>query len=388
MKKPLFIIAGIVVIFLVLGLWAYLMFFNTDETGTSIFSNFGFDITEQPENPILIDPVNPDPDVLIDVSGEALRQLTLRPVAGFTVVSSTSSLFVRYAENGTGHIYEINLDSGEERRISGTTIPRVTEAYFSTSGEYVALVSESGYIRETFFGRIEISGSSGSVVGRSLPINIENISVGDNTISYSTNTTTGSGLFTFNGETLEQNQSQSLSLQDVIIYQSGSEVFVHPKSSELLEGSLYKATNNSLEAVTPSSFGFVGFPTSDHFITTETDGEVLYGVARAQIFPDLIELAIVPLPEKCDAIGSTLWCASPSEQLTPDYIENWYKGNRNSQDIIWETNLVTGISTLKIDLFSTSNRPIDVTQMNEEGGVLYFVNKIDGTLWQYDLIGS
>src|SRR5258706_5577502 len=61
-----------------------------------------------------------------------LRKLVSAPVAGFTIISGTTTV-VRYLEKDTGHIYDINLQ-GSNQRVTNTTIPRVYEAIFANDG--------------------------------------------------------------------------------------------------------------------------------------------------------------------------------------------------------------------------------------------------------------
>ena len=364
------------------------MFFGTDDSEGGIFADFGFDIAPQQNNPIFEDRPSEDTPIFVDVSGEPLRQLTLRPVAGYVVVVASSSAVVRYAENGTGHIYEIDLQSGAENRISGTTIPRVTEAYFSSDGSYVALVSEVGYSKETFFGRIESDTTGGAVVGRSLPVNANNISVGDNVISYSITTPNGTDLFTYTGATETPTRTASVPLRDVHVYSDSINTFIQPKPSALLEGSLYQLTNQDLLSVTPSEFGFTSLVAENHYVVSAVEEKVIYGTSINKDNQLEQQIAITPLPEKCVVEGDTMWCAAPLGVMSADYLENWYKGATESTDLLWEVNLANGLSTTLIDLFETTNRMIDAQGVSKASTQLYFINKLDGTLWQYDLTTS
>ena len=121
MNRKVLIGIGVVLIFIVLGVWVYLMIYGVPKNSDDVFANLGFGsgpiddslpppITEEP-TPTILDTETPDP--------EALRQLTVRPVAGATIFADGDTQYIRYAERGTGHVYEINIASGNESRISG-----------------------------------------------------------------------------------------------------------------------------------------------------------------------------------------------------------------------------------------------------------------------------
>ena len=110
MKNPLLITIGLVLIVLVLGVWLYLLFFGTPDTADEVFSDLGFDIASQPVN-VVAPEIPAASDTFVDTAGEKLRQITTRPVAGFVSFFSSSTDLVRYAERGTGHIYELNIST-------------------------------------------------------------------------------------------------------------------------------------------------------------------------------------------------------------------------------------------------------------------------------------
>ena len=126
--KKLLIILGSLLTIAILGAWLYLFTYGTPENGGEIFSRFGFGKnTDIPE--VIVDREDAAVDVGEGESGnvERLRQLTVRPVAG----AGFSDTGIFYVEEGTGHVYHIDLATGEEKLLSGTTIPGARHALFS-----------------------------------------------------------------------------------------------------------------------------------------------------------------------------------------------------------------------------------------------------------------
>ena len=143
MNKQVFIIIGSVIVLILLAVWVYLLFFGTADTADDVFANLGLNGEE--DTTIVVAPIVEEEQPLVNMERPKLRQLTTKPVAGFNEVQHTASStpVLYYAEMGTGHIYTINLQSGEEVRISGTTIAQANEALFSHDGATVAIASFS-----------------------------------------------------------------------------------------------------------------------------------------------------------------------------------------------------------------------------------------------------
>lgn len=127
---------------------------------TDIFTNFSGLSSETPVE-IFTPPEEAPPTV--DVATTKLKQLTTKPVIGFRDFQATTTepKFVRYAEAGTGHIYQINLESGVEERLSNTTIINAGAAEFSPNGKYVAI--RSGYTNQNEVILLELQPTGESI---------------------------------------------------------------------------------------------------------------------------------------------------------------------------------------------------------------------------------
>lgn len=394
MKKPLLITLGITLILLILALWGYLMFFGTPESSQEVFSDLGFDITERP---VTIREETPDnsPATLVDTQGEALRQLTTRPTAGFTTFfsSSTQSDMVRYAEQGTGHIYEINLTTGEERRVSGTTIPRVTEAQFSDDGTYVALTSITQSIRDVFAGTITASADSGSITGQNLPPGADEIDLDGSKVYYILADEEGTTGFRLDLATNDQAILFEVPFTQIRMIWPYSEIYFYNRVATAFQSGLYQITSTGFTPISRAAFGRVALLNDEMTVLTETTTTELIATAQVRGGSKETPLGVVTLPEKCvfDAIvADTLLCAAPIETPDQNYLTAWYQGVVTSNDFLWEVDLTTGEAALLSDFTGESGRTIDVRAMQSDAVTnnLYFINKIDNTLWLYDLLVS
>ena len=141
MKQQIFIIAGALIVLFLILVWAYLLFFGTPQTADDVFAELGLSGSE---DTTYIPPVIVEEELPAAVEAQRkLRQLTTKPVAGFREISLSTSTpaKVMYVEKGTGHVFTINPSTGEEVRVSGTTVAEASEAAISVGGDFVAIAS-------------------------------------------------------------------------------------------------------------------------------------------------------------------------------------------------------------------------------------------------------
>jgi len=389
MNRALIITIGIVVIIFTLGVWLYLMLFGAPEKTGEVFTNLGFEISNQ-DVTIQREEFTEEGGTFVDTNSEALRQITTRPVAGFTFTTNTQGdETVRYVERGTGHVYEINLTSGEETPLSRTTVPQVGSAVFSPEGSTVALTSYTNYQTNVFVGTL---GSDVNLIGIPLQPGATNISFeSENEVLYSVTTDGATKGYTHNIDTLEQAELFSFNYTNLdVIWRNGSDdIYLATKPAHKLRGFIYKTENNILTPVTESLYGLSAFVTNSHIVTTWFTGDTYVSEAITEE-EDIISIPTLALKEKCtaDTFSSTiLWCAAPLSASSRTFVEDWYKGIALSEDYIWQIDLSTQSSKLHADPEELVGRTIDVKDIaiNNQGDTLSFINKIDQTLWVYDL---
>lgn len=94
------------------------------------------------------------------------------------------------------------------------------------------------------------------------------------------------------------------------------------------------------------------------------------------------KLDLVTLPAKCAWQGpTTATCAVPQILQSGQYPDDWYQGNVTFNDAFWTMDLAQNSTRL---LF-TPSQAFDVSDigMSPDNAYLYFINRIDGTLWSY-----
>jgi len=384
-KRSLIITIGVVLILLVLGVWLYLLFFGTPGSSDDVFTNLGIGIVEEAQPAAEPAPPQKEPQTQVDTSSGGLQQLTTRPVAGFGFVG-TSTTLLRYAERGTGHIYELDIASGAERRVSGTTIPQVVDVAFSPNGAGVALISEDGQSRTVLVGTTSPDRTTNANYV-TLPNNVFDVAFNSNTtLHYAAAEGAGTAGYAYDITTRDPLRLFSLPLKDVRMVW-GDTPYLYNSPTRHFQGSLYRSED--LTAVTSGEYGFVANMNERYVFASRIEDEQYVSYAQHRHTGERTLLPLTFVPEKCTSVASNpdiLWCASPIEGQDRNYIEDWYKGVIWSEDVLWRVNIPTGGAQLVSNLFDEAGRLIDVGQMriNETGTIALFGNVVDNTLWMYD----
>ncbi len=384
MKKNILITLGILVTLIILGVWAYLFTFGTPKDSAEIFANFGLggegeDTAPLPE-PTIID----TSDTTTAGTPQALKQLTTRPVAGAVFVNDGDG--VHYVEQGTGHVYSIDLINGTETLISGTTLPGTREALFSKNGGLVAITLFDGSGLKTLVGEIGKDATQ-NFSGVALPQGASEIyfSNATNSLMYAIKGTAGTSGYSYNTKKETGTQLFSIPLRDIHVLWEGNQIYVYTVPTGDQTGYLYKIVKNDLTYVTEGGKGLLGSLFNNDPIVTRTTESGIMSSAIAPQGETL--LPIVTIPEKCISSEAFLYCATPRDLgNTQAFPDNWYKGVVSYSDTLWEINVADGEATALSNFELESGRQIDVSKIgiSEDETRLYFINKNDNALWMFD----
>lgn len=396
MFKKILIASGVIVLLAMLAIWVYLLLFGTPSSLNSTFTNLGLIGTPTTERPIIEDTTQ----VALT---STIQPLTTRPVAGFVVLknqisASTTELSIdsretlRYAERGTGHIYEINLNNGEEKRLSGTTVPQTTKAFFSPDGSKVVLVakespSEAGILN---------LGATGSTV-EDLPSTADNFgwSADSAILGY---TTTDSGQSTYYEQEDDSITTKwSLPLTDIVVYKTNDVEIIVNKTAPQLKGGVFMYKDGILNILVEPEYGLFALPNSSGNIVDYTYYNPVDKIMQSKrlLVDDLqsVSTSMPVVPGKCQLSNSTStpsYCAMSSEWLvnnSRDTLNLWYRGEISSPDMIRVLS-EDGKSSKVVSLLSREvGFDIDVIDLtvSDNSNKIFFRNKIDDTLWMIGL---
>ena len=392
MKRTLFIIGGVSIICILVGVWAYFLFFGTPNPDGGVFANFNLGNTDDPS---VVIPVEPEPtEPLVDVtSPERLRQLTTQPVAGFAEVQLTPSSTpqARYIEAGTGHIYSIDLETGVETRISATSIPLTNAGVMTPNGRYALMQSGSGMGSEHVIGII--STTSDELRNFAIPGNITSFAAtNDNTFVYATPIGNSLVARAYDPSTNTLADLFQIPFRDATIAWSNTEAgphYVYPHATSRLEGYVYSYTDGVATREVTSGYGLSAVGSSAGYIFSEVqNGEYnTYATNKSASETNTTPLTIIP--EKCvfaQTDPSVAICGIALTEFTYQMPDPWYKGEVRMNDDLWEYDIAIQNLRPLVSPENATGRQLDIIrpQFGIDDANLYFQNKIDQTLWIYE----
>jgi len=388
MKKSLFIILGILIIFILLAIWAYLLFFAKSEDNIALFNNF-FDGEEVEILPL--PDILPEETLPVDLERPSIRQLTLRPVAGFNeVVDTDGNLEIYFVEMGTGHLYSINLQSGEEQRLSGTTVVQARDAHISRDGNTVAIVSYTNTKLKNM--TIFILDRENNSLTEVISDVVQDFHLSNNLLYYTVATSDGLEAYAYKLDTLIREVVFSLPFNEATV-QWGDTIkgphYVYPKASYALQGFLYVVEAGKLNRLPLEGFGFSALVSKEGVLFTKITDHLPMSYYYDRKTKEIKNLNLAALPEKCLLVENTESIICPHSQTTtlsyqmPDL---WYQGVFSFVDSLQHINSATLSNFTLVDILAESGREVDIVKLSYDADFdgFFFTNKNDSSLWMYE----
>jgi hypothetical protein len=386
--KPWLLITGIFTILLLLGIWLYLLFFGAPNTD-DLFGGFNFGDTT--EEIIPLPPVSPE--AVENAPPARLRQLTTRAVTGYTesLATSTANPEVLFVEGGTGHVYRLDVVTGEETRVSNITIAGATVAVFSP--DQTRVVIQSGFGQNRTLQSISLVDTTAT----DLPSSVGTFAFNQSgELLYASSNNTVVVAKTYNFTTNTSRDLFTVPFREVTIdwgTEPDAAHYFYPKSASRLEGALYTGTNAGAINRTPLSGYGLSAVTNPFFTVFAIQVDSSY---QTYIYNQFEQTSVLLgagfLPEKCaflNQIQAYTICAQSSfgtyDLSIPD---QWYMGAVSFTDELWLTNLTNSETILLTETAVTTGRELDIVslQTNNTDERLYFINKNDQALWLYELV--
>ncbi|TSC77976.1 MAG: Uncharacterized protein G01um101424_110 [Parcubacteria group bacterium Gr01-1014_24] len=312
---------------------------------------------------------------------------------------------LRYAERATGNIYQTFTDKIEERKFSGTTIPKVYEAYFGNRAESVIMryLKADDKTIETFVGTLpkEYLGGdttkNNEIKGSFLPNNIKDISLSPDASKifylFSSGVNLGNNIVGTTASLLDNKKVQvfdSPFTEWLSFWPTSKMITLSTKPSSNVPGYMYMLDLDK-KNLTKILGDINGLTT----LTSPNGKLVLYGDNSLSLYiyhtdnrnSDL--LGVKTLPEKCvwGKVSDVIYCAVPKLIDLGAYPDTWYQGEVSFSDQFWKIDIKSGNATLIMDPVTVTAEEIDGIKLDldESENYLFFVNKKDSFLWKLDL---
>ena len=339
------------------------------------------------------------PPVVISTSTKySSTSTTNSSVYQSTIFTKTKFPVVRFAERGTGYIYDVDARAQNETKQTGTTIVRVYESYFGDNGNSVIfryLKSDNTTIA-TFLGKIipptsSDSGQFATIKGDFLPENISNLvmSPDGKRFAYIIPTSSGVAGIALNSDGTNKYQIFSNSFDEWLLDWKGGGLTATTKAASTVPGYVYLIqTTGVFQKILGGIDGMTTnmSPDGKTLLYNSADKNKINLFVRHQN-GDSTKLDIATLPEKCvwsrDSI--ILYCAVPTYLAnSATYHDEWYQGTAHFSDEIWKVDTGLGTSVKINDLESKGIDAIDL-RLDPNENFLFFRNNNDGTPWSLDL---
>ena len=309
---------------------------------------------------------------------------------------------LRYVDRATGNILQTFADKIEERKFSGTVIPKVYEAFFGNSGEVVIMryLKINGKTIETFIGKLpkEILGGDEvgeiEVRGTLLPTDITDISISPE--GKSAFYLFDSGETTI-GTTLDLAVDKKVQVFDSVFNEWLSQwpnariIALTTKPSYLAPGYMYKLDPSTkvYNQVLADISGLTTLVSPDGKMALYANNTLALSIYH--IDTKVSEsLGVRTLPEKCvwGKGSDAIYCAAPRSVNNANYPDVWYQGEVSFDDQIWKVDVVGGSASILLDPVALrGGEEIDGIKLSldSEEKYLFFVNKKDSYLWEMKL---
>ena len=403
---------AVLIVLLIIGVFIYFLFFTGKPAAVPVAPivpannlsfPFGTGTTTPSSNnnqntaaPTTATPSYPNGVFLVSTNG----QNAIPSTGGVSLDKSASTTIMRYAERGTGHIYEIS-NQYAAKEIIDTTIPRIYESIWLPDENSVIMryLNEGSDTITTFYGKLTgISGTStgpGKLDGVFLPDDIKDLSVGPGGKIFSLFATGGRGMGVISAPdgTNPDTIFNSPLTEWLSQWPRTDVIALTTKASYAAPGYLYFLNANT-GALTKILGGIDGLATltnsaaSEVFYSAFTNGGLssnVYNIKTAAASP----FPFATLAEKCAWSKTTaglIYCAVPHGLPAGNYPDDWYQGKITTTDDIWSVDTVTGKTTLLVDS-TASNFQFDGIKLflDPKENYLYFTDKRSGILWTYRL---
>lgn len=352
-----------------------------------------------------------------------LRKISENPTAGSTIISreveeligekktKIKKYFVRFVDRSTGHVFETPIDSFDVTKISNTTLPKMYEATFdSTGNSFIArfldeentetIKTYSVFLKDTkqtaststTTKDLGLSFTQKEATGTYLETDIREYSLfpSKNKLSYLVFKNDGGSVIT--STLLGQNKKEVLfsKLREWLLEtESETKILLTTKPSGRVPGFAYSL--NTLNGSLTKVFGGIVGLTVKPLVGTDsyllgTGGNTTRTFVEKNPKRTISVPLFSTLPEKCVQGKKdifTVYCAVPRNFPLGIYPDSWYSGEVSFNDSIWQADIKTNKTSFVNSPFASVKENLDAInlQVSPDDNYLTFINKKDLSLW-------
>jgi len=312
-------------------------------------------------------------------------------VTNVPIASSSPKILVHYLERQSGNIFSYDVHSGTITRTSNKTIPGIQSAVWlpDASLAFVRYLSGNDFSTINTYA-LPGNGSGGFF----LPQNLADIAVSSTNIL-----TLASGV---NGSVASVERPDGTHVSDVfttplsalhVSFAGKNQYLAYTKPSAALSGDVFlinSAGHFSRIAGPLDGLAAIASPSGKLVLVSFVSGGAMHLEIVNSATGDNIALPVATIADKCvwTADDSTVYCGVPIDPSgNYAYPDDWYQGAVSFSDRIWKIDVAGRFAQLVLDFPKETKGTLDakslaIDPLNTE---LVFMNKLDGSLWAYQL---
>ncbi len=357
---------------------------NSDQSSTPNAQKYLTQITSIATAGYTTLPTDTRPIVQHDVSGEVSTEVIQTILPG-----------VRFAERGTGYLYDTDVKGQNLKKVSGTIIARTAEALFADNGATAILryIKTDNTTIATFLGKYTPSKNTleaGSLTGAFLPEKISTIlvSADQKSLLYLLPTPNGSAAISIKTDGTGRKQLWSSAFSEWILDWANKSILATTKASGSVPGYAYTIdTAGTFQKIIGGVDGLTtkSSPNGKYILYSVSGGDGLSLRIHRTSEGTSINTGLQTLPEKCvwGTESSYFYCAAGQTIPKGEYPDDWYKGAVHFNDSFWKVQAENGTTEQVND---GEGNYLDATNLSfdQTGKYLVFINKKDTSLWSLD----
>lgn len=309
-----------------------------------------------------------------------------------TTTTVTHDTDVRYIDRASGNIYQFQVHARTLSRLSNRTLPGIQEASWLSNGSlayarFLSRAADNVEHIETY--SLPATGEGGSFLEEDL----------DQASVYGTSTLF-SLLSSQNGSIGSISKADGSNAR-TLFSSTLTSLVVHPSAGTFVANTRASAGLNGYGfAINPSTGAFTHIlgplrglttlpsPSGKLALYTYTDQGALHMAIINTETHVATALPLATITEKCawSSDSATIFCGVP-RTISGTFPDDWYQGAVTTSDKLWRISLGDRVATLVVDPSQSGDVDIDMANLTVDpaNDVVVFRNRVDSSLWSYDL---
>jgi hypothetical protein len=308
-----------------------------------------------------------------------------------TVVTATSTdTEVRYIDRASGNVYAYQIRADKLTRTSNRTAPGIQEASWLADGSLAyarSVVTDADGTAHAETYALPANGIGGFALPRDLA---QAFAAEGSSLLALASGVNGSVATVSKTDGTAGKTAFSTPLGQITAFAAKSGYFAETNPSAAAAGYAFSAGTAFTRLLGPlPGLSILPNHAGTKLIVSYLDGSALRLASYDLASRELTALPVSTLAEKCawTADDASAYCAVPVALPSGTLPDDWYQGAVSFTDRIWKIDFSSRVAELTLNLPTAAKTDIDAVSLtlDQDTDALSFVNKLDGSLWSYDL---